>query len=102
MPEGTARDPHTLVFDHDGNIWFTAQQSNYVGKLTVATGRSSSSPSRPPQARPYGIKIDSKNRPWFNEFGTNKIAHGGPGNDADPGIHPPQCADPGSTHPDHP
>ncbi len=26
-----------------------------------------------PRARPYGIAVDSKNRPWFNEFGTNKI-----------------------------
>lgn len=25
-------------------------------------------------SRPYGIVIDPKNRPWFVEFGTNKIA----------------------------
>jgi virginiamycin B lyase len=62
MPEGTARDPHTMVFDHDGNIWFTAQQSNYVGKLTVATGKVQVIPVPTERARPYGIKIDSKNR----------------------------------------
>ena len=31
------RDPHTLVFDHKGDIWFTVQQSNYVGRLRTGT-----------------------------------------------------------------
>ncbi|MGH7645336.1 MAG: lyase, partial [Gemmatimonadales bacterium] len=46
---------------------------NAVGKLTVATGAVRLIPVPTPRARPYGIWIDSKNRPWFNEFGTNKL-----------------------------
>ncbi len=74
MPDPAVRDPHTLVFDRDGDIWFTAQASNAVGKLTVATGNVRLVAVPTPRARPYGIWIDSQNRPWFNEFGTNKLA----------------------------
>lgn len=69
-----SRDPHTLVFDHNGDIWFTAQQANRIGKLTMADERIVELPVATEGARPYGIKIDSKNRPWIALFGTNKIA----------------------------
>jgi virginiamycin B lyase len=72
MPDSTVRDPHTMIWDAKGDAWFTAQNAGVVGKLTtsdekirlwrLAKG-----------SRPYGIVIDSKGRPWFDEFGTNKI-----------------------------
>ena len=31
-------DYDTLVFDRNGDIWFTVQGGNFIGKLTVATG----------------------------------------------------------------
>ena len=37
MPDPTAIDPHTLVFDQGGDIWFTVQKGNFVGQLTPAT-----------------------------------------------------------------
>ena len=73
MPDRAARDPHTMTFDRAGDIWFTVQGGNFVGKLTRATGRVQLLPVPTPNARPYGIVVDSKGRPWFNEFGTNKI-----------------------------
>lgn len=79
MPDEAAGDPHTLVFDHAGDLWFTVQGGNFVGKLwkeskdvrlveapEVEGGRSSSS-------RPYGIEMDSQNRPWIALFNTNQI-----------------------------
>ena len=77
MPDSAARDPHTLIFDKNGDIWFTVQGGGYVGKLTTKTGDvrlikvTGAAGRRGPL--PYGIVIDSKNRPWFDEFGTNKI-----------------------------
>ena len=68
------RDPHTLVFDKNGDIWFTAQGGNAVGHLTVASGTIRLIKVPTENARPYGIKMDSKGHPWFMEFGTNKIA----------------------------
>src|SRR5437773_5487312 len=67
-----ARSPHPRV-DKNGDIWFTAQGGNAVGHLSVSAGtiRLIKVPSE--NARPYGINLDSKVRPWFVEFGTNKI-----------------------------
>ena len=74
MPGGVPRDPHTLVFDRNGDIWFTAQGGNAIGKLTVASGAVQVLNVPTPRARPYGIVVDSKNRPWIVLFGTNKLA----------------------------
>jgi virginiamycin B lyase len=74
MRDSTVRDPHTLVFDSKGDIWFTAQQSQVVGKLTVATGKVDiiRLPMFGTRVNPYGIWVDKMDRPWFNAFGTNK------------------------------
>jgi virginiamycin B lyase len=75
MPDSMVRDPHTLIFDSKGeNIWFTAQGGNAIGKLTIATGNVQLIKVPTARARPYGIKIDSKGRPWVVLFGTNKLA----------------------------
>lgn len=73
MPDSTVRDPHTLIFDAQGNIWFTAQNSNAVGHLDVKTGAIRLAKTGQ-NTRPYGIVINSRGVPWFNLFGTDKIA----------------------------
>ena len=85
MPDERARDPHTLIWDANGDIWFTVQQGNLIGFLDkdaqsvrlveapeIQGGRGTSS-------RPYGIKMDSRNRPWIAHFGTNLIGMVDPG-----------------------
>ena len=81
MPDEAARDPHTLVFDEEGDIWFTVQFGNFIGKLWTETGEvelipvpQTETPRGPGTSRPYGIKMDSRNRPWVVLFNTNKIA----------------------------
>jgi virginiamycin B lyase len=73
MPDGID-DPHTLIFDNDNNIWFTAQNSNAVGQLNVATGKVRFVKMSQNNARPYGIKIDHKQRVWTALLGTNRLA----------------------------
>ena len=73
MPDPAARDPHTLVFNQSGNIWFTVQGGGFVGKLTTTTGEVQLVKVPTSGARPYGIVLDSLDRPWFCQFGTNKI-----------------------------
>ena len=73
MPDPTVQDPHTLIFDEKGDIWFTAQQSGAVGHLEVKTGKIRLVKTGA-NTRPYGIVINSKGIPWFNLFGTDKIA----------------------------
>ena len=72
MPDSTVRDPHTMIFDKKGDVWFTAQGAGVVGKLTQADGKIRLWPMGK-GSRPYGIWMDSKDQPWFDLFGTNKI-----------------------------
>jgi virginiamycin B lyase len=73
IPDSTVRDPHTITFDPKSGIaWFTAQNSNTVGRFEPATGKFRLWKTGE-RSRPYGIVLDSKGRPWFDLFGTNKI-----------------------------
>ena len=74
MSDARARDPHTPILDAAGILWFTVQGGNLVGRLAPATGEITLVASRTPNSLPYGIVIDSKGRPFFDLFGTNKIA----------------------------
>ncbi len=75
MPDPDARDPHTLVFDGDGHIWFTMQNSNMVGRLTMHSGQIELIRIPTDRARPYGIKIAPDGSIWVVLFGTNMLAH---------------------------
>jgi virginiamycin B lyase len=74
MPDTRARDPHTPIFDASGTLWFTVQNGNFIGRLDPVTAEITLRPSRTLNSRPYGIVVDSKGRPFFDLFGTNKIA----------------------------
>ena len=74
MPDADARDPHTLVFNRDGDIWFTVQSGNSVGRLEVDSGRVDLVRMTRTGSRPYGIALDSNDRPWVVLFGTNRLA----------------------------
>jgi virginiamycin B lyase len=73
IPDSSVRDPHTMIFDpKSGVAWFTAQNSGVVGRFEPNTGKFRLWKTGP-RTRPYGIVLDSKGRPWFDLFGTNKI-----------------------------
>lgn len=74
MPEPAAHDPHTPAFDQAGRLWFTVQGGNRIGRLDPKTGKIDLVRPITPDARPYGIKVDSKGAPWVVLFNTNKIA----------------------------
>lgn len=79
MPDPAARDPHTLVFDDAGDIWFTVQNGGFVGRLLTKTGEIRLVKVPGERTRPYGIALDGAGRPWVNLFGTNRIATVDPG-----------------------
>lgn len=82
MPDERARDPHTLIFDSKGDIWFTVQGGNFVGRLSIGSGEVKlaeapvveGGPRGGGSSRPYGIVMDSRDRPWVALFNTNQIA----------------------------
>jgi virginiamycin B lyase len=67
-------DPHTAVFDHNGVLWFTNKETNYIGRLDPKTGTMSLTKLPTAHAVPYDIVIWQNNTPFFCEFGTNKLA----------------------------
>ncbi len=81
MPDEAARDPHTLIFDSEGNVWFTVQGGNFIGKFWPETGEvrlvqalEVEGGRRGNSSRPYGIVVDSRDRPWVALFNSNHIA----------------------------
>jgi virginiamycin B lyase len=75
MPNPKAADPHTLIFDDDQNhIWFTVQNGNFIGRLTLADRAVELMPVPTNGARPYGIKVAPDGTPWVALLGTNKLA----------------------------
>ena len=73
LPPST-RDPHTPMFDPKGILWFTAQNSNIVGRLDPKTGEVKVVSPPTPKSNPYGMVMDSKGTPWFCQFNVNKLA----------------------------
>jgi len=80
MPDDRARDPHTLIFDSQGDMWFTVQGGNFIGKFWKETGDvrlveslAVEGSRRGSSSRPYGIVMDSRDRPWIALFNTNHI-----------------------------
>lgn len=74
LPECQVRDPHTLIFDGSGGIWFTAQGANVIGHFDPTTGDVHVSEVPTERARPYGIVTDENGRPWVAMVGTYKLA----------------------------
>jgi virginiamycin B lyase len=73
IPDSTVRDPHTMIVDPKSGIaWFTAQNAGTVGRFEMASGKFRLWKTGE-RTNPYGIVLDSKGRPWFDLFGTNKI-----------------------------
>jgi virginiamycin B lyase len=74
MPDEAARDPHTPIFDRKGTLWFTLQGANMVARLVPATGEIKLVTMPTPNARPYGIIVNSQDIPWVAYNGSNKLA----------------------------
>ena len=73
LPGTGARDVHTMAFNQQGDIWFTVQQGNKVGRLDAQTLRINLYEVPTADARPYGL-VMQQNQPWIALFGSNKLA----------------------------
>src|SRR3954471_12085630 len=80
MPNPKARDPHTIAFLRDGRVFFTVQGGNFIGTLDpkAPDGAIKLVESPTVNSRPYGVRLDSKGTPFFDEFNSNKIASADP------------------------
>ncbi|WP_027715997.1 lyase [Desulfuromonas sp. TF] len=73
LPGDGYRDPHTMAFTREGNIWFTVQHGNQVGFLKRDTRKITLYDLESSSSRPYGLAVDSRDLPWFTLFGTNAL-----------------------------
>lgn len=74
MPDGHPRDPHTLTFDANGDIWFTGQGANTVSFLDISEDTVETIEVPTSSARPYGIKVAPDGTVWVVLLGVNKLA----------------------------
>ena len=78
MPDPEARDPHTPIVTRSGDLWFTLQNSNMIGRLVPDTGDIRLTATPTVGARPYGIDEDSSGMIWIAYRGAPKIARVNP------------------------
>jgi virginiamycin B lyase len=80
MPNPKARDPHTIAILRDGRIFFTVQAGNFIGTLDPKSPNGNIRLVESPtvNSRPYGVRLDSKGVPYFDEFNSNKIGRADP------------------------
>ena len=62
------------MIDRDGIVWFTNEETNFVGRLDPKTGKMTLAKIPTSHAVPYGIVILPNGTPFFCEFGSNKLA----------------------------
>ena len=71
LPAASA--PEGISVGPDGNLWFTDNGTNKVGKITPS-GAISEYPLNSEASRPMGIVKGPDGRLWFTEWGNNQIA----------------------------
>jgi virginiamycin B lyase len=69
-----ARDPRAIVVDRQGNVWFTSQEGNMVGRFNPATGQFSLRSSPTPGSKPDGLAMGARGPLFFAESAVNKVA----------------------------
>ena len=74
MPDGHPRDPHTMIFDDDGDLWFNSQGANTISVLRMADRSVHTLEVPTPDARPYATRIAPDGTVWVVLLGTNKLA----------------------------
>lgn len=63
-------DPHTLVIDDRGVIWFTVLRGNRIGRLATRTGLMTEFKTA---GNPYGIALDQAGNVWFCQISAGKL-----------------------------
>lgn len=73
MPDRAAKALRAMVFDGNGDIWFTADDGNFVGRLLTTSRRVDLSRVPTRKSRPYGIAVGPGDEPWIAASGSNLL-----------------------------
>ena len=80
MPDRQAKDLRTLVFDRTGDLWFTAQAGNFVGRLRLSDSTIDLVPVPTRKSGPFGIAVNSRSELWVAASQRNALIHVDPVN----------------------
>ncbi|CUA86256.1 virginiamycin B lyase family protein [Pseudidiomarina woesei] len=72
LPGDGRRDVHTMEFDFNGDIFFSAQGANQIGHMDAKTQEITLWNVPTKNARPYGLVV-FQGKPWATLFGSNKL-----------------------------
>jgi len=72
LPGDGRRDVHTMEFDSNGDIYFSAQGANQIGHMDAKTNAITLWDVATKNARPYGLVV-FQGKPWATLFGSNKL-----------------------------
>lgn len=72
--DGGAKAPCELAIDGQGNVWFTTNFGNYIGKLDPESGKVTRYPVPTNHSAPSGLRLDrDRGIAWVTEFTGDKI-----------------------------
>src|SRR5207249_1633880 len=71
VPAGAASYPDGIAAGPDGNLWFTEELANQIGRITPTGGIAEF--SLPSDANVGNIAAGADGNLWFTEFNTNRI-----------------------------
>jgi len=63
--------PYDLVFDANGNLWFTELTSSSIGFFNTHTRHLVETPTPTVESHPYGLTLDHQGHIWFAENGSD-------------------------------
>lgn len=66
-------DPHDIVVDGNGLVWYTAIGANKIGMFDPASEEFREFDIPTPSSRPHGLVADEDGNIWFTEQGASKI-----------------------------
>ena len=94
-PHGRPRRPNGITAGPDGNLWFTENAANQIGKINPATHAITEFPMPTPQAGPCWITAGPDGNLWFTETAASKVGDDQPDDPRHHRVpHPQQHRDP--------
>ena len=67
--------PYGLQVDFDGNMWFAAVGSEYIGMIDIKAETVTEYPTPTKKSGPRRLCVDPEGKIWFTEWNTHKIGY---------------------------
>ena len=100
LKDPAAKDPHTLIFDRNGILWFTVQQANMLGPARSSEWCDQARNIANGEVTALRNGVEFQKRGVLRRFRYQQDRHRRCGDHADQGIQPAECGRPAAAHRD--